>query len=165
MGDILKTGRFYQAINNIKTPIVQQTKNTLLKIILTCSQKEVFFDANEQGHFIVPVLKAEDISPVFINTVISARKNYIQKLMTEKLPQIINQAINKWNKRSELSKLLCVFSSEKALKETLYLNRVSDYILLDGVETSVAKRIEKRLNKRYSLLLNQMLLNETKQRV
>ena len=165
MSDILKTGRFYQAINNIKTPIVQQTKNTLLKIILTCSQKEVFFDANEQGHFIVPVLKAEDISPVFINTVISARKNYIQKLMTEKLPQIINQAINKWNKRSELSKLLCVFSAEKALKETLYLNRVSDYILLDGVETSVAKRIEKRLNKRYSLLLNQMLLNETKQRV
>ena len=165
MGDILKTGRFYQAINNIKTPIVQQTKNTLLKIILTCSQKEVFFDANEQGHFIVPVLKAEDISPVFINTVISARKNYIQKLMTEKLPQIINQAINKWSKRSELSKLLCVFSSEKALKETLYLNRVSDYILLDGVETSVAKRIEKRLNKRYSLLLNQILLNETKQRV
>ena len=165
MGDILKTGRFYQAINNIKTPIVQQTKNTLLKIILTCSQKEVFFDANEQGHFIVPVLKAEDISPVFINTVISARKNYIQKLMTEKLPQIINQAINKWNKRSELSKLLCVFSSEKALKETLYLNRVSDYILLDGVKTSVAKRIEKRLNKRYSFLLNQILLNETKQRV
>ncbi len=165
MGDILKTGRFYQAINNIKTPIVQQTKNTLLKIILTCSQKEVFFDANEQGHFIVPVLKAEDISPVFINTVISARKNYIRKLMTEKLPQIINQAINKWNKRSELSKLLCVFSSEKALKETLYLNRVSDYILLDGVKTSVAKRIEKRLNKRYSFLLNQILLNETKQRV
>lgn len=165
MGDILKTGRFYQCINNIKTPIAQQTKNTLLKIILTCSQKEVLFDSNEEGRFIVPVLKAENISPVFINTVISARKNYIQNLMTDRLPHIINQAINKWSKRSELSKLLCVFSSEKALKETLYLNKVSDYVLLDGVETSVVQRITKRLNKRYALLLNQIMVNETKQRI
>lgn len=162
--DVIKIARFYQVLDSVKNRESENAKKELLKMIIRFPYKEILFETNEQGKQIVSVLHKENISPVFISAIISARKSYIKNLAKEKLSRILSQATNSWCNKTELSKLLCVFSPEKALKESLYLNKVCDYIMLDGgMTTEVMSKINTHLHKRYTRLLNQILLNETKQ--